>query len=81
MMQKSTAFTTIFRVKKRYFQYDFSCTFITICNKFSATICEMFDELTSSENCSLLDNCKKILNLTESVCVFFFNTDRTKELP
>jgi hypothetical protein len=25
MMQKSTSFTTIFRVKKCYFHYDFSC--------------------------------------------------------
>jgi hypothetical protein len=35
MMQKSTTFTTIFRVKKCYFHYDFACkksvTFITIC--------------------------------------------------
>jgi hypothetical protein len=25
MMQKSTTFTTIFRVKKCYFHYDFAC--------------------------------------------------------
>jgi hypothetical protein len=25
MMQKSTTFTTIFRVKKYYFHYDFTC--------------------------------------------------------
>jgi hypothetical protein len=25
VMQKSTTFTTIFRVKKRYFHYDFAC--------------------------------------------------------
>jgi hypothetical protein len=25
MMQKNTTFTTIFRVKKCYFHYDFSC--------------------------------------------------------
>jgi hypothetical protein len=25
MMQKSTTFTTIFRVKKYYFYYDFAC--------------------------------------------------------
>jgi hypothetical protein len=34
MIQKSTTFTTIFRVKKYYFHYDFSCkksvTFTTI---------------------------------------------------
>jgi hypothetical protein len=37
MMQKSSTFTTIFRVKKCYFHYDFACkksdTFITICKK------------------------------------------------
>jgi hypothetical protein len=37
-MQKSTAFTTIFSVKKCYFHYDFACKkvlgpFITICKK------------------------------------------------
>jgi hypothetical protein len=37
MMQKSTTFTTIFRVKKCYFHYDFACkkvTFITIFKKY-----------------------------------------------
>jgi hypothetical protein len=37
MMQKCTTFTTIFRVKKCHFHYDFACkksaTFITICKK------------------------------------------------
>jgi hypothetical protein len=30
MMQKSTTFTTIFRVKKCYFHYDFACKKVSL---------------------------------------------------
>jgi hypothetical protein len=30
MMQKSTTFTTIFRVKKGYFRYDFACKKVSL---------------------------------------------------
>jgi hypothetical protein len=45
-MQKSTTFTTIFRVKKRYFLYDFACKKVLLSLRYAkiaiyATSCKM----------------------------------------
>jgi hypothetical protein len=39
MMHKSTTFTTIFRVKKCYFHYDFACKKVPLSLRYAKKIC------------------------------------------
>jgi hypothetical protein len=38
MMQKSTTFTTIFRVKKCYFHYDFGCKKVPLSLRYTKNV-------------------------------------------
>jgi hypothetical protein len=48
MMRKSTTFTTIFRVKKCYFHYDFACKKVPLSLRFAKKICLSVKNLSLS---------------------------------
>jgi hypothetical protein len=51
MMQKSTTFTTIFRVKKCYFHYDFACKKVPLSLRYAKIVIFV---LSAQNDCFLL---------------------------
>jgi hypothetical protein len=50
MIHKSTTFTTIFRVKKCYFHYDFACKKVPLSLRYAKIVCSLFDECQKRPN-------------------------------